>query len=230
MAIGRKLSPHSELTLPRFATRHALKCHFFDVLDLSERETKVSSLMSTIKRVLFTRSLRLLPLPEQVAVIEALSTLVDFVPGLLPIVDQHLLAFLSEFLKLSSIADGDITDPSIVGFVVDKNGFAGATAASRYSLGASHVTGLFLRRECVARICGEKYVCIPEELPLGVQLRISALRLVNTVICRHADGFFDADATTTPIGKFFSSTSWAIVHCVSHNHRQHPSARNKFTI
>ena len=226
MVIGCKLSPHAKLTLLRFAARHALKCHLFDVLDLSEREQKVASLMSTIKRVLFTRSLRLLPLPEQVAVIEALSTLVDFVPGLLPIADQHLLAFLSEFLKLSSIADGDITDTSIVGFVVDKNGFTGAMPASRYSLGATHVTGLFLRRECVARLCGDKYISIPEELPLGVQLRVSALRLVNTVICRHADGFFDADATTTPIGKLFSSTRLAISHDVSHNHRQHPSARN----
>ena len=196
------------LTIFRFATRYALKCHVFDVLDLREREKKVSSLMSTIKRVLFTRSLRLLPLPEQVAVIEALSTLVDFVPRLLPIADQHLLAFLSEYLKLSSIADGDITDPSIVGFVVDKNGFTGATSTSRYSQGASHMTGLFLRRVCVARLCGDKYISIPEELPLGVQLRVSALRLVNTVICRHADGFFNADATTTPIGKFFSSVSW----------------------
>lgn len=162
--------------------------------------------MPTIKRVLFTRSLRLLPLPEQVAVIEALSTLVDFVPMLLPIADQHLLAFLSEFLKLSSIADGDITDVNIVGFVVDKNGFTGAMPTSRYSHGASHMTGLFLRRECVARLCGDKYISVPEELPLGVQLRVSALRLVNTVICRHADGFFDADATTTPIGTLFSST------------------------
>ena len=156
--------------------------------------------MSTIKRVLFTRSLRLLPLPEQVAVIEALSTLVDFVPGLLPVADQHLLAFLSEFLKLSSIADGEMSDSSIVGFVVDKNGFTGAVSMSRYSRGSSHMTGLFLRRECVARLCGNKLISIPEELPLGVQLRVSALRLLNTIICRHTDGFFDAD-TTTPIGK-----------------------------
>lgn len=156
--------------------------------------------MSTIKRVLFTRSLRLLPLPEQVAVIEALTTLVDFVPGLLPVADQHLLAFLSEFLKLSSIADGEMSDSSIVGFVVDKNGFTTSMSTSRYSRGSSHTTGMFLRRECVARLCGGKFISIPEELPLGVQLRVSALRLLNTVICRHADGFFDADSTT-PIGK-----------------------------
>lgn len=171
-----------------------------------EREKKMSSHMSTIKRVLFTRSLRLLPLPEQVAVIEALSTLVDFVPGLLPVADQHLLAFLSEFLKLSSIADGEMSDSSIVGFVVDKNGFTGNMSPSRYSR-SNHMTGIFLRRECVARLCCDKFISIPEELPLGVQLRVSALRLLNTVIRRHADGFFDADVAT-PIGKFISSATW----------------------
>lgn len=168
-------------------------------MTLKERESKLSSHMSTIKRVLFTRSLRLLPLPEQVAVIEALSTLVDFVPGLLPVADQHLLAFLSEYLKLSSIADGEMADSSIVGYVVDKNGFTGKPSPSKYSHGSKHMTGIFLRRECVARLRGEKYILIPEELPLGIQLRVSALRLLNTVIRRHADGFFDADSTT-PIG------------------------------
>lgn len=169
-----------------------------------EREKRLSKHLSTIKRVLFTRSLRLLPLPEQVAVIEALATLVDFAPDLLPVADQHLLAFLSEFLKLSSIADGEMTDATIVGFVVDKNGFTGKNSTSRYSQSSKHLTGIFLRRECVARLCSGKYILIPEELPMGVQLRVSALRLLNTVIRRHADGFFDADAAT-PIGTFLLS-------------------------
>jgi hypothetical protein len=62
----------------RFAARYALKPHVFEGMTLKERESKLFSLMSSIKRVLFTRSLRLLPLPEQVTVIEALSTLPTF--------------------------------------------------------------------------------------------------------------------------------------------------------
>jgi hypothetical protein len=186
----------------RFAARHALKYHILANKSSVERQNKISSHMSTIKRVLFTRSLRLLPLPEQVAVIEALSTLVDFVPGLLPVGDQHLLAFLSEFLKLSSMADGEMSDSTIVGFVVDKNGFASNIAHSGRQASLRHTTGLFLRRDCVAQVGHDKFILISEELPLGVQLRVSALRLVNTVICRHANGFFDAE-TLTPIG-----TSW----------------------
>jgi hypothetical protein len=208
----------------RFAARYALKAHVFEGMTLKERESKLSSHMSTIKRVLFTRSLRLLPLPEQVAVIEALSTLVDFVPGLLPVADQHLLAFLSEYLKLSSIADGEMADSSIVGYVVDKNGFTGKPSPSKYSYGSKHMTGIFLRRECVARLRGDKYILIPEELPLGVQLRVSALRLLNTVIRRHADGFFDADSTT-PIGTsqllLFEVFRTSLTHTCAGNIRPH---------
>lgn len=169
-------------------------------MTLAEGEKRISSHMSTIKRVLFTRSLRLLPLPEQVAVIEALTALVDFVPGMLPVSDQHLLAFLSEFLKLSSIADGEMSDANIVGFVVDKNGFCGRSKSPTYPNASKHMSRIFLRRVCIARLCEDSYVVIPEEACHGIQLRVSALRLFNTVISRHSDGFFDADPTT-PIGK-----------------------------
>jgi hypothetical protein len=120
--------------------------------------------------------------------------------------------------------------PSIVGFVVDKNGFTATMSTSRYSRGSSHTTGMFLRRECVARLCGGKLISIPEELPLGVQLRVSALRLLNTVICRHTDGFFDADSTT-PIGTFLLADLFLpMLSVVSPLHRQHSSTRNKFTL
>jgi transformation/transcription domain-associated protein len=184
------------------SARYAIKCHFFDRLDTKERERRLTRHKATIKRVLFTRSLRLLPLPEQVAVIEALTIVVDFVPGVIPISDQNLLAFLSEFLKLSSIADGEMSDPNIVGFVVDKNGFAGKIQNARNGRPSRHINAIYRRRECVARIGDKAFVLIPEELPLGVQLRVSAIRLFNTVIRRHSDGFFDADPST-PIGKFF---------------------------
>lgn len=161
--------------------------------------------LSTIKRVLFARSLRLLTLSEQVGVVEALAVVVNSAPTVLALDDQHVLAFLSEFLKLSSIADGEMADSNMVGHVVNKDGFvnpayAGLSGPSRPSSSMQHMNGIFLRRESVVHVQGEKYVVIPEELPCGVQLRVSALRLFNTVIRRHSDSFFDADQKT-PIGK-----------------------------
>lgn len=166
--------------------------------------------MPVIKRVLFTRSLRLLPLPEQIGVIEALATFVECVPNLLPMTNQHLLAFLSEFLKLSSIADGEMSDPNIVGYVVDKNGFT-ATPTPYHRSANRHIYGVFLRRECVAKVAIDNtYLVIPEDLPNGTQLRVSALRLLNAVIRHHSDSFFDAD-TKTPIGMLaYLSVSYVI--------------------
>ena len=62
-----------------------------------------SEQLSLIRRVLFSRSLRLIPLSQQVAVIEGLSVLVQEVPHAIPLTDQHLLSFLSELLKICSV-------------------------------------------------------------------------------------------------------------------------------
>ncbi|MGK3758804.1 MAG: hypothetical protein ACI8RD_011121, partial [Bacillariaceae sp.] len=55
--------------------------------------------------------------------VEALSVLVDQVPDLIQLEDQHLLAFLSELLKMASVADGEMTDTNLIGSVVDRNGY-----------------------------------------------------------------------------------------------------------
>jgi len=190
--------------MSRFAVRYAMKLYMIDSMPTKEIEELLSSHMSTIKRLLFARSLRLLPLPEQVGVFDALAFLIQEIPSLVPLSDQHLLAFLSEFLKMSSIGDGDMKDQNVSGYVVDKNGFVGLAQdwESQQARGHlyDHTCGVFLRRECAAMSPVEgSYIIIPEELPSGVQLRVSGLRLFRAVIRRHVDEFFDADSAT-PVG------------------------------
>jgi len=174
--------------------------------------TVFSGQMSLLKRVLFSRSLRLLPLPEQVGAVEALAMVVDQMPNLIPLNDQHLLAFLSELLKMSSVADGEMTDPNLVGSVVDKNGCAipaheSGTVANREFKVKHHEkpsSALFLRRGCLVKT-SRMHVFVPEESPNGVQLRASSIYLLRAVIRGHANPFFDAESST-PIGT--SSSRW----------------------
>jgi transformation/transcription domain-associated protein len=57
----------------------------------------------------------------------------------------------------------------------------------------------FFRRECV--VCIQKgKVVIGVELPLGVQLEVSTIALLRSIIRDYPGEFFDAD-TTTSIGK-----------------------------
>ena len=158
-----------------------------------------------IRRVIFSRSLRLLPLAEQVGAVEALAFIVKEAQGILPLSDQHLLAFLSELLKMSSVADGEMTDSSLVLYVVDKNGYAlagkkpNSSSNLRSERCPSHASAIFFRRECVLQMERNKFI-IPEELPHGVQLRVSSISLLHSVILGHPNEFFDAEVST-PIGK-----------------------------
>ena len=168
--------------------------------------------IALIKRVLFSRSLRLLPLPEQVGVVEALAMLVDQLPTLIPLNDQHLLAFLSELLKMSSVADGEMTDPNLSGNIVDKDGFvvpvheqsATGKPDTRMPSGEKPSSALFLRRDCILSTVGAK-VFIPQECATGVQLRSASILLLRAVIRGHSNPFFDAEGST-PIGKRFIGT------------------------
>lgn len=190
---------------PRFSVRYAMKLYMVDSLSTPDLEEVLSSHMPTIKRLLFARSLRLLPLSEQVGVFDALAFLTQEIPSSIPLSDQHLLAFLSEFLKMASIGDGEMKDPNLSERVVDKNGFVispqdGESPQAISQLSAAHTSSIFLRRECAAKSPVEgSYIVIPEELPYGVQLRVSGLRLFRAVIRQHVDEFFDADSAT-PIG------------------------------
>jgi len=176
-------------------------------MSMAELEELLSAHMLVIKKFLFARSLRLLPLSEQVGVFDALAFLIQEIPSLVPLSDQHLLAFLSEFLKMASIGDGDMKDSNMSGYVVDKNGFV-TSAQDRESQATKqlsmHTSAVFLRRECAAKSPIEgSYVIIPEELPFGVQLRVSGLRLFRAVIRQHVDEFFEADSAT-PVGTHFA--------------------------
>jgi len=189
----------------RIAIRFALKNYVLETMS-NPKDCFVSKL-PFMKRLLFTRSLRLLPLPEQIGVIEALAFVIDCIPGLISISDQQLLGFLSEFLKMGSIVDGEMTDSSIVAQFVDKNGFATSTQGDSSASGTLlpnilplQASGLFFRQECIVRIGNKRvYAILPQELPHGIQLRVTALRMFRAVIRRHADDFFDAESST-PIG------------------------------
>ena len=159
--------------------------------------------LSIVRRALFSRSLRLMPLPQQVGVVEGLGVIVNELPGLLPMTDQHLLAFLSELLKMASVADGEMSDKTLMNSVVDKNGFVGSQTDSNLSVYPSHASALFFRRECAVTILGKKVV-VPEELPAGVQLRVSSINLLHAVIRAHSSSFFDAE-TASPIGTYIHS-------------------------
>ena len=134
--------------------------------------------------------------------------LVDQVPHLIPLEDQPLLAFLSELLKMSSVADGEMTDNNLIGSVVDKNGFVLPGADQRYraknnGMNDTHPSlrpsSLFLRRDCILSTDCHK-ILIGEELPHGVQLRVSSIQLLRSIIRGHPDTFFDSESST-PVGK-----------------------------
>jgi hypothetical protein len=171
-----------------------------------ENEAVLSNNLVLIRRLLFSRSLRLLPLAEQVGAVEALTFIVEWVPGVLPLSDQNLLAFLSELLKMFSVADGEMSDSNLSGFVVDKNGFVGLPDDRKTKDGRNvalqHSSCVFLRRECILKIQESRFV-IPEESTAGIQLRISALALFRSVIKRHNSTFFDSENATN-VGEQFS--------------------------
>jgi hypothetical protein len=157
------------------------------------------SRIELIRRVIFSRTLRLLPLPHQVGAIEGLATIVRFFPSLFPLTDQHVLTFLSELLKMASVADGEMTDSKLNNIVVDKDGYVPTEISTDHTIHPRHASSLFNRRACVIAING-LFVVVPCELPNGVQFRVSSIVLLHSIVQNNSDTFFDSDATT-PIGK-----------------------------
>ena len=136
---------------------------------------------------------------------EALSVLVDQVPDLIQLEDQHLLAFLSELLKMASVADGEMTDTNLIGSVVDRNGYV--LPAQGHPITNNDMqeveptlrpSSLFLRRDCVL-VTNSIKLLVGEELPCGIQLRVSSIQLFRSIIRGHPDTFFDAESST-PVG------------------------------
>jgi hypothetical protein len=77
----------------------------------------------------------------------------------------------------------------------NKNGYIKSSdkleADHRYP---THCSALFLRRESVLTVCGT-LLAVPQELPVGVQLRLSAIILLHSVVSFNSDSFFDAEST-----------------------------------
>ena len=188
----------------RFTAHFILSTFFLAPFSAEQNRSFFEERLSLIRRALFSRSLRLMPLPQQVGVVAGLAFIINEVPALLPLSNQHLLAFLSELLKMSSVADGEMSDKMLTNSVVDKNGFASSQVDSHFDIYPSHASALFFRQECVVSIQGRGIV-VPEEMPVGVQLRVSSLSLLHAVIRGHADAFFDAE-TSSPVGTY---------HCVN---------------
>ena len=198
--------------------RFVIKLTFQRLYSTSEFELKdiLKSHISVLKRSLFSRSLRILPLPDQVAIVESLAFLVSDFPDVLPLSDQHFLAFLSELLKMLSIADGEMKwDVGInIGVAVDKDGFVRrgsptdpydekdvSSSQPRKTLSSA----IFLRSEIIlpdpTDHDSSSTIIVPAELPMGVQLRVGSLKLFRGLVKEHPASFFESEAST-PIGKF----------------------------
>lgn len=214
------------------AARYVLEHYCFNAPGVDAKAV-LEKHMPLLRKVLFSKSLRLLPLKEQIGLVEALAVLADQLPNLIPLDDQHLLAFLSELLKMASVADGEMSDPSLVGSVVDRNGLVVSsqeqpgTEDTDYNVPLFRPSSLFLRRDCVLEI-GRGNLVLAAELPPGVQLRVSSIELLRAVIRGHPDVFFDAE-TSTPIGKAShksvhpSLLQWATNHQTCFWPRKHPT-------
>jgi hypothetical protein len=131
------------------------------------------------------------------AAVDACAYILDKAPKLIPIEDQNLLAFLSELLKMISIADGEFSDPSFGSVVlIDKNGFAvnNCGESTSQNMPGTHASSIFLRKAMILEDGSfDGRILIPQELPLGIQLRVSTLLLFRALIRGFADEFYDAD-------------------------------------
>lgn len=170
------------ISINRFAVRHALRLLSKD--NSTTLESMLSPHVNSLKRLCLPKLLRILPLAQQVAVVDACAFLLDRVPKLITIDDQNLLAFVSELLKMINIADGEFADPAFGevvlidkdGLAVDGGGGGGESALSRATVRAS---SLLLRRAIIledATSFGGR-VRVPAELSMGEQLRVSTILL-----------------------------------------------------
>ena len=175
----------------RFAVRLFLRIVSRDML----LDSLIQNDVSSMKRLVFPRILRNSPLPEQISIVESIAFMMDRSPSLFSIEDQTCLSFTAELLKMVSVADGDISDTMSCVVLIDKNGFvAQKDSPNQQAKPNTHTSSLFLRRKFTLKIesYGGSFV-IPEELPLGVQLRIASIFLFRSVIRNFPTQFFDSE-------------------------------------
>jgi hypothetical protein len=201
----------SNKTIVRFAARYGLE-FLYDKEEKDNPHTLeeiISKHGSIIKRHLFSKSLRNLQLEDQIATIETFAYIVKNAPGSAPLSDSHVLVFLSESLKMMSVADGEMTSESISSSVIiNKDGFSPRVARNSCMVNKfsslTHATGIFLREgfEVIFEDSGQR-VLVKPELPIGVQLRVSSLHLFHEVLKRHSDYFLEAESSSS-VGKSIS--------------------------
>lgn len=175
--------------------------------DPNSIQKKLADNESTTKRLLFSKSLRNLSVPEQIATVETFSFIVKHNPTLLPVSENLVLVFFSELLKMMSVADGEMTSESMANAVIiNKDGYNPNTEARRNSCmisphsSLSHASGIFLREEYEFIVDGIGCIVVPTDPPMGIQFRVSSLILFHSVLRAHSDTFFDADPSSS-IGK-----------------------------
>ena len=98
-----------------------------------------------------------------------------------------------KFLALTvHLLDGDISDTISSVVLIDKNGFAPQHGVPQERKPRVHTSSLLLKKSF--RIRCEYFgacVVVPEELPLGVMLRVAAIYLFRSIARKPA--FFDAE-------------------------------------
>ena len=188
---------NSTKNILRFGSRHCLQQYAL-VTGCNLEDLLIES-VPVIRKALFSRSLRTLPLPEQVAVIQALAFIIDRAPSLFPLMDQDVLALLSELLKMTAIADGVMAAKEGENFpLVDKDGCVACNHLSECTGPLpKHTSAIFFADEYTLRPneTGGFQVDVPPDLPNGVQLRVTTLILFRAVVRRHSDIFFDAPSS-----------------------------------
>lgn len=157
---------------------------------------------SSIRRILFSRSLRHLQLQDQIATIELFTYTITHAPEVLPISDNQTVVFLSELLKILSVGDGEMTSDSIPSSsIVDKDGYCPTVPFNSCMVdklsALSHSTSLFLRSDFVITQGNLHVVRVEGDLPIGVQYRVSTLRLFGTVLKDNSDTFLEAESSSS---------------------------------
>lgn len=211
--INSKVSFSMVKTLITFVTFHSL--FFFrsavflglEYIYKGDDTNKLTEIMkkhsSIIKRHIFSKSLRHLPLLDQVATIETFTLVMTNAPEIIPLSDNHVLVFLSELLKMMSVADGEMSSESISNsIIINKDGYSPKVSRSSCMVNKfsslSHATGIFLReRFDVIFGQGGYRMKVDAELPIGIQYRVSALKLFHAVLNKHSIAFLEAESSSS---------------------------------
>ena len=188
----------------RFAARHGLKQLYGGanngICGVLEKN------MAILRKTIFSRSLRNLSLPEQIASIETLLFVVLRAPKIFPLSDNLLLAYLLDLLKMLGVADKEMTSESVSpSLISDKDGYCPMDERNDNMVdkGAylTHSSQIFLRNETLLDDGSFGFrVLVPRQLPHGIQLRLSSLGLFHALIKSHSDEFFSAPSASA-LGK-----------------------------